>query len=126
MIGEVNVAISSGKFDPVLATVYKPTITLVNREPTQGTPVTWGQYYIRFPYMARTGSEREVAEQRISHGQIVIRLRRTPKTLQIRPSWYLTHAGLTYHIVKQNKISDRDELEFLTENREDSEVTINA
>lgn len=117
-------AYAAGDYDPVPCTVYKPVIQVINGEPINQTPETLGRFFLRFPYMARTGSEQEVAAQRISHGQIVIRMRRSPKTMTIVPNMWFTHAGLTYHVVKQNKIMDRDELEWLCENRENSTTTV--
>lgn len=111
--------IMAGRFDPTPAFVYKPLIELVNNEPIERTPELYGRFFIRFPFLARTGSEREVAEQRISYGQIAIRIRKTPRSMNLTPSWWFVHKSQTYHIVKSNPIADRDELEFLCENRED-------
>lgn len=117
-------ALEAGRYDPTPAYLYSPNISLVNDEPIEQTPTLVGKLFIRWPFMARTGSEQEVAAQRISHGQIAIRVRRTPKTMRIQPTWWFTHKGQTFHIIKSNYIMDRDELEFLTENRENSTPTV--
>lgn len=108
--------ITAGSFDPVPAFIWRPALKLINCEPVD-VFVPFIERFIRFPFMARTGTETSVARQMQPAGQIIVRVRRDPQTEMIDPSMEIRHRSSRYGIICINPIpsNERDEIEFLVQ-----------
>ena len=109
--------IEAGKFDPVPAQFLQREVDYTNNEPVNGTESVFYETWVRFPWQARSGSERNVVKQSTSSNQILVRLRRDEKSILIDPSMFMLHNGQRYGIISINPIpsNERDEIELLVQ-----------
>ena len=106
--------IEAGKYDSSPAAFYQKVTTFINREPIQDQHLFYTTW-IRFPFQSRSGFEAPVVKQMQSAGQIIVRVRRDPMSLQIDPSMHMVHDGKIYGVICINPIPsmERDEIELL-------------
>lgn len=106
----------AGSYDPVRATIYTPTSSIVNGE-YQNTKEVFCTRYIRFK--KGYSKEQEIQDQTTSSNIHTLLMRRDSKTETIKSNMTIIHRDIEYGILGTIKVNySNDEIEIKVESKE--------